>query len=134
MEKILEDNEHNVCFFSCITAIGEKKKVKPRKRRRNEDDDEEECSNFNCGVFFWIVFNWPEYEICHLKNIYPDNFWQWSLIVLQSHTGKKKTENSLFNYCKYRNVWSMFYNNTFAVHSSDFFFLKKNEGTQTNHH
>ena len=57
MEKILEDNEHNVCFFSCITAIGEKKKAKPRKRRRNEDDDEEECSNFNCGVFFWIVFN-----------------------------------------------------------------------------
>ena len=56
MEKVLEDNDHNVCLFLCITAMGEKKKAKPRKKRRNEDD-EEECSNYNCGVFTWIVFN-----------------------------------------------------------------------------
>ena len=34
MEKVLEDNEHNVCFFLCITAMREKKKAKPRKGRR----------------------------------------------------------------------------------------------------
>lgn len=56
MEKVLEDNGHNVCLFLWITAMGEKKKAKPRKKRRNEDD-EEECSNYNCGVFSWIVFN-----------------------------------------------------------------------------
>ena len=33
MEKLLEDNEHIVCFFSCITAMVENKKAKAGKRR-----------------------------------------------------------------------------------------------------
>ena len=68
MEKVLEDNEHIVCFFSCITAMVEKKKTKARRRRRRDDsgsseEDAEESVNSNCGISFWIVFNWPEYGI-----------------------------------------------------------------------
>ena len=67
MEKVLKDNEHIVCFFSCITAMVEKKKNKPRRRRSDSDGSEEEqeaeYSSNNCGVSFWIVFNWPEYGI-----------------------------------------------------------------------
>ena len=65
-EKVLEDNEHIVCFFSCITAMVEKKNTKPRRRRDNSgssEEDAEESVNNNCGIFFWIVFNWPEYGI-----------------------------------------------------------------------
>ena len=33
--------------------------------RRNDsgssEEDEEESSNNNCGISFWIVFNWPEF-------------------------------------------------------------------------
>ena len=66
MEKVLEDNEHIVCFFSCITAVVEKKKEKAMKRRNDSgssEEDGEESSNNNCGISFWIVFNWPEYGI-----------------------------------------------------------------------
>ena len=67
MEKVLEDNEHIVCFFSCITAMVEKKNTKARRRRRDDsgssEEDAEESVNNNCGISFWIVFNWPEYGI-----------------------------------------------------------------------
>ena len=59
MEKVLEDNEHIVCFFSCITAM-ENKKAKERKRRNDSgssEGDVEESSNNNCGISFWTVFN-----------------------------------------------------------------------------
>ena len=52
-------------FFSCITAIVENKKAKAGKRRNDSgssEEDMEESSN-NCGISFWIVFNWPEYGI-----------------------------------------------------------------------
>ena len=66
MEKVLEGNEHIVCFFSCITAMVEKKNT-IAKRRRNDsgssEEDGEESINNNCGISFWIVFNWPEYGI-----------------------------------------------------------------------
>ena len=65
MEKVLEDNEHIACFFSCITAM-ENKKAKERKRRNDSgssEEDVEESSNNNCDISFWIVFNWPEYGI-----------------------------------------------------------------------
>ena len=66
MEKVLEENEHIVCFFSCITAMGEKKNTKARRRRDDSgssEEDGEESNNNNCGISFWIVFNWPEYGI-----------------------------------------------------------------------
>ena len=66
MEKLLEDNEHIVCFFSCITAMVENKKAKAGKRRNDSgssEEDMEESSSNNCGISFWIVFNWPEYGI-----------------------------------------------------------------------
>ena len=66
MEKLLEDNEHIACFFSCITSMVENKKAKAGKRRNDsgssEKDIEESCNN-NCGISFWIVFNWPKYGI-----------------------------------------------------------------------
>ena len=33
--KALEDNEHIVCFFSCITALVENKKAKAGQRRND---------------------------------------------------------------------------------------------------
>ena len=66
MEKVLEENEHIVCFFSCITAMVEKKNTKARRRRDDSGSSEEdgvESINNNCGISFWIVFNWPEYGI-----------------------------------------------------------------------
>ena len=66
MEKVLEDNEHIVCFFSCITAMMEKKNTIARMRRNDSgssEEDGEESINNNCGISFWIVFNWPEYGI-----------------------------------------------------------------------
>ena len=66
MEKVLEDNEHIVCFFSCITAMVEQKKAKARRTRNDSgssEEDGEEFSNNNCGISFWIMFNWLEYGI-----------------------------------------------------------------------
>ena len=61
MEKILEDNEHMVCFFfSCTTAMVEHKKVKTGQRRNESgsgEEDVEKSSSNNCGISFWIVFN-----------------------------------------------------------------------------
>ena len=42
MEKLLEGDEHIVCFF-CFFALL--------------------LWYFNCGISFWIIFNWPEYGI-----------------------------------------------------------------------
>ena len=79
MKKVLEGNERIVCmfFFSCITAMVEKKKATAWRRRNDSgssEDDGEESSNNNCGISFWIVFNWPDMAFCHLQNIYPENF------------------------------------------------------------
>ena len=66
MEKVLEDNEHTVCFFSCITAMVKKKNTKARRRRNDSgssEEDGEESINNNCGISFWIVFNLPAYGI-----------------------------------------------------------------------
>ena len=66
MEKLLEGNEHFLCFFSCITAMVENKQAKAGERRNDSgssENDEEESSSNNCGISFWIVFNWPEYSI-----------------------------------------------------------------------
>ena len=53
-------------FFSCITSMVEQKKAKARRIRndsRSSEKDGEEFNNNNCGISFWIVFNWPEYGI-----------------------------------------------------------------------
>ena len=53
-------------FFSCITAMVENKTAKAEKRRHDSGSSEEnveESSSNNCGISFWIVFNWPEYGI-----------------------------------------------------------------------
>ena len=66
MEKFLEDNEHIVCFFSCITAMVEHKKAKARRTRNDSGssgEDGEEFNSNNCGISFGIVFNWPKYRI-----------------------------------------------------------------------
>ena len=66
MEKLLEDNEHIVCFLSCITAMVENKKAKAGKRRNDSvssKENMEESSSNNCDISFWTVFNWPEYGI-----------------------------------------------------------------------
>ena len=59
MENVLEDNEHIACFFTCVTAMVEKKKSKARRKRNDSGSSEEdgkEYSNNNCGISFWIVF------------------------------------------------------------------------------
>ena len=46
-------------FFSCITAMLEKKKAKAGKKRNDlgsREEDGKEHSNNNCGISFWIVF------------------------------------------------------------------------------
>ena len=42
MEKFLEDNEHIVCFFSCITAMVENKKAKAGKKTYDSSRSSEE--------------------------------------------------------------------------------------------
>ena len=66
MEKVLEDKRILYVVFSFITAMVEKKKAKTRRRRNDlgsSEEDREEFSNSNCGISFWIVFNWPGYGI-----------------------------------------------------------------------
>ena len=44
----------------------EKKKTKARRRRNDpgsSEEDGEEFINNNCGISFWIVFNWPKHVI-----------------------------------------------------------------------
>ena len=44
----------------------ENKKAKAGKSRNDSgssEEDVEESSSNNCGISFWIVFNWPEYGI-----------------------------------------------------------------------
>ena len=58
--------EYCMFFFSCITAMVENKTAKAEKRRHDSGSSEEnveESSSNNCGISFWIVFNWPEYGI-----------------------------------------------------------------------
>ena len=55
MEKLLEDNEHIVCLFSCVTAMVENKKAKAGKKRNdsgNSEEDVEKSSGNNCGISF----------------------------------------------------------------------------------
>ena len=55
MEKLLEENEHIVCFFSCIAAMVENEKAKARKRSNDSgssEEDTEESSSNNCIVSF----------------------------------------------------------------------------------
>ena len=66
MEKVSEDSKHIVCFSLYITAIVEKKNANARRGRNDSwssKEDGEESINNNCGISFWIVFNWPEYVI-----------------------------------------------------------------------
>ena len=66
MEKLLEGNEHIVCFFSCITAMVENKKAKAGKRKIDSGSSEEgveESSSNSRDISFWIVFNWLEFGI-----------------------------------------------------------------------
>ena len=65
-KNVLQDHEHIVCFFSCITAMVEKDKAKGRRKRNDQkssEEDEEKISNSNYGISLWIMFNWPEYGI-----------------------------------------------------------------------
>ena len=93
MEKVLDDNEHIVCFFSCITAMVEKKNTKARRRRRDDsgssEEDAEESVNNNCGISFWIVFNWPEYGISSFAEHISREFLTAEFDILQSHTVKR---------------------------------------------
>ena len=55
-----------VFFRVLLTAMVEKKNTKARRRRNglgSSEEDGEESINNNCGISFWIVFNWPEYSI-----------------------------------------------------------------------
>ena len=55
MEKILEDSEHIVCFFSWTTAMVEKKNTKARRRRNDSGssvEDGDESINNNCDISF----------------------------------------------------------------------------------
>ena len=59
-EKVLENNEHIACFFSCITAMVEQKKAKARRTRNDSgssEEDGEEFKNNNCGISFWRLYN-----------------------------------------------------------------------------
>ena len=44
----------------------EQKKAKARRTRNDSggsEEDGEEFNNNDCGISFWIVFNWPKYGI-----------------------------------------------------------------------
>ena len=60
MEKVLEDNEH-IVFFFVYYCYG--RKEESRNDSGSSEEAGEESSNNNCGISFWIVFNWPEYGI-----------------------------------------------------------------------
>ena len=78
MEKVLAGNEDIVCFFSCITYMVEENKSKTRRTRNDSgssEEDGEEFNDNNCGIFSWIVFNWPEYGISlFAEHIYLESF------------------------------------------------------------
>ena len=53
-------------FFFVHYCYGWKQESKSREEEkwfRSNEEDVEECSSNNCGMSFWIVFNWPEYGI-----------------------------------------------------------------------
>ena len=68
LENLLEQNPYVVCFFSCITALKDKKKKSKDKKFNKDDnetdseaDDENHSDEVFCpGIAFWIVFDWPE--------------------------------------------------------------------------
>ena len=118
-------NQH-ILFFSCITAMVGKKKAKARRRRNDSgsnEEDGEEYSNNNCGISFWIVFNWPEYGISSFAEHISKNFWRQSLIWCLAKPYGHEVSWKWFIYCRDRNFYSTFYSNIFAVHSSKFHFL-----------
>ena len=115
-------------FFSCITAMVEKTNTKATRRRNDSgssEEDGEESINNNCGISFWIVFNWPEYGISSFAEHISREFLtsEFDLISCKAIRSRDKL-NSLFISCKDRNFCSMFYSNIFAAHSSNFYFSK----------
>ena len=55
MEKVLEDNERIVCFFSCITAMVEQKKVKARRTRNDSVSSEEDGEKLFLIIFVVLL-------------------------------------------------------------------------------
>ena len=83
MEKLLEDNEHIVCFLG--------KAGKRRNDSGSSEEDMEESSSNNCGISFWIVFNWPQYSISSFAEHISREFLtaEFDLIFCKSHTIKR---------------------------------------------
>ena len=123
MEKLLEDNEHIVCFFSCITAMVENKKAKAGKRRNDSgssEEDMEESSSNNCGISFWIVFNWPEYGISSFAEHISREFLTAEFDLISCKAIRSRGRLTILNLF----IVTRFFSNIFAVHSSNFYFSK----------
>ena len=58
IEKLLEDNEHILCFFSCITAMVENEKGKAGERRNDSGSSKEDLEESS-----YSYPDWPEYSI-----------------------------------------------------------------------
>ena len=126
MEKLLEDNEHIVCLFLCITAMVEKKKAKAGKRRNysgSSEEDVEESSNNNCGVSFWIVINWPQYGLSSFVENISSEFLTAEFDLISCEAMRSRGRLTII-YLFIANFCSMFYSNMFAVHSRNFYFSK----------
>ena len=64
---MLEENIYVVCFFSCMTALSERKYRKKNRRSKKDSSnskDETVSEQIFCpGMSLWIVFNWPEFRL-----------------------------------------------------------------------
>ena len=95
--------------------------------RKMENNINNNIINNNCGISFWVVFNWPEYGISSFaEHIYRKFLTaEFDLISCKAIRSRGKlTILYLFIYCKQRNFGSIFYNHIFATPSSNFYFSK----------
>ena len=75
MQELLYRDNEVVAYFSCITALENRRKKRKRPQKQpamtasfsseeSEDEDDEDDDNINMpGISFWIVFDWPAHAL-----------------------------------------------------------------------
>ena len=109
LEATLNNDEHVVAFFSCITAIEGKKKPKKRKiihrdpNESEEEENEEEASDNDelsiiPGVSFWVVFDWPQYGLAAYEERISKHFMESGVDLINCKAVRGRGKNNFFIY------------------------------------
>ena len=104
LEVLLLSNDNIVAFFSCITALQEKKLKKNHVAAEDSGTDAEEDNsvgeviNFP-GISFWIVCEWPECSLQKIETMISKQFLESGLNLLQCKAIRSRGISLQFCFC-----------------------------------